>query len=130
MVENPLHSSHPRTTEEHREQEKGQNVKEHEVFRPCFLGSCTDGLPDNVLIVEGRRWPLIPDHCGCGIDVMPSFFFHACPVHAPLPPRFVRQPCSQEPSLGVPNGMLAVLSIVSVPYVCVCVTAYICMNEK
>lgn len=63
--ENPLYSVHPRrTTEDHQEQEKGQNVKEHEVFGPCFLGSCTDGLPDNVLIVEGRRWPLMPDHCG------------------------------------------------------------------
>lgn len=40
---------------------------------PCFLGSCTDGLPDNVLIVEGRRWPLIPDHCAGCIDVMPRF---------------------------------------------------------
>lgn len=65
------------------EEEEGQNVVEHEVSSPCFLGSCTDGLPDNVLIVEGRRWPLVPDHCGGCIDVMPRFFF---PVPAPFTP--------------------------------------------
>lgn len=37
--ENPLHSVHPRrTTEDQRVQEKGQNVKEHEVFRALFSG--------------------------------------------------------------------------------------------
>lgn len=35
-----------RTTEEARVEEEGQNAEEHEVSRPRFLGSCTDGLPD------------------------------------------------------------------------------------
>lgn len=48
----------------------------------------------------------------------------------PFASSFVTQPCSQEPSLGVLNGMLAVLSMVYAPYMCACVTAYICMNEK
>lgn len=61
--------------EEEEGEEEGQNLVEHEVSRPRFLGSCTDGLPDNVLIVEGRRWPLVPDHCGSCIDVMPRFLF-------------------------------------------------------
>lgn len=56
-----------------------------------------------------------------------TFFPRACTLHAPLPLCFVRQPCSQELSGGVPNGMF---SIVFGPYVCVWVTAYICMNEK
>lgn len=106
MGENPLHSSHPaRTTEENSVDEEGQNVEEHKVSGPCFVGSCTDRLPDEVLMMEGRRWPLIPDHCGSCIDVMPRLFFHACPVNAPLPLCFVRQPCSQELSGSVPNGV-------------------------
>lgn len=67
------------------------------------------------------------DHCAHCIDMMPGLFPRACTLHAPLPLCFVRQPCSQELSGGVPNGMF---SIVFGPYVCVWVTAYICMNEK
>lgn len=75
MGENPLNPSRPgRAKEKSRVEEERQNVVEHDASRPCFLGSCTDGLPDNVLIVERRRWPLIPDHCGGCIDVMPGFF--------------------------------------------------------
>lgn len=78
-------------------EEEGQNVEEHEVSRPCFLGSCTDGLPDNVLIVEGRRRPLIPDHCGECIDVMPRFFSMPAPftplcLHALLGSPVLRNP--------------------------------------
>lgn len=72
----------------------------------------------------------MPDHCGRCIDVMPRSFFS---VSAPFTPLCLHallvSPVLRNP-LGVPNGMLAVLSMVSVPYVCVCVTAYICMNEK
>lgn len=55
-------------------------------------------------------------------------FLHACPGHASLPQSFVLARCSQEPSLGVPHGMLAVPSVVFVPYVCVSVPAF--LNEK
>lgn len=86
MAESPsLHSPRPgRTTEEDRVEEEGQNAEEHEVSRPRFLGSCTDGLPDNVLIVAGRRRPLVPDHCGVCIDVMPRFFFSMPAPFTPL----------------------------------------------
>lgn len=91
---------------------------EHEFSRPCFLSPCTDELPDNMLIVKGRRWPLISDHCGGFIDAMPRI--SPCMLTPLCLSSFVSQPCSQEPSLGVPNGMLAELTVVSVPCVCLC----------
>lgn len=118
--ENPLNPS--RSTERRRVQEEGQNVVEHEVSRPCFPGSCTDGFPAWLIMCWLWRGG---DGLSSSIIVAVALtwcqdFLYACPVHAPLPASFVNQPCSQEPSLGVPNGMLAALSMVSVPYVCVC----------
>lgn len=84
---------------------------------------------DNVLIVGGR------DGLRCLMIVVDALtrcqgFLHACLTHAPLLPSFVSEQCSQEPSVGVSNGMLAVHSMLLVPYVCVHETVYVSVNEK
>lgn len=82
------------------------------------------GPVDNVLIVEGRRRPLISDHCARCIDLTPRFpplFFPARPVSHPSASLALSDsPVLRKPSLGVrSNGMLAMSSMVSVPCVCV-----------
>lgn len=116
--ENPLNPPRPgRRTERSRE-----------VSRPCFLSPCTDELPDNLLMVEGRRWPLIPAHCAGFIDGCQDFLqarSRLCASQlcwsqeAPLGALMVCWQCSWYPTMqewGPPVLLLLLLLLVSTPH--------------